>query len=475
MSDLSQLTIHEAGGLVRRREVSSVELTDAILRRIDATEPLVHAYAIVLAEAAREEAAQVDRELAAGLWRGPLHGIPLGIKDLCYTRGVPTEAGSKAMKGFVPVYDATVVERLRDAGAVIVGKTVTHEFAYGQNVPPTKNPWNPAYYPGGSSAGSGVATAVGSAFGAIGSDTGGSIRVPASINALVGLKPTFGRVSRRGVFALSSSLDHVGPLARDVEDCALLLQAIAGHDPLDAASLDRPVPDFTAGLEAGAKSFRLGVDRGYFFSDAVSDDVKAAVEEALKELERQGATLVDVSIPEMELALVVGLTLLQVEASAQHRELLRRRGADYDLGTRLMLEVGEFIPGTHYALALRARRLVQAGVRNTFQAEHLDALVSPTLPLPTVKLDDMLVDFLGGGEGIDLSAMLKHGIIANVSGLPALTVPCGISSDGFPIGLQFIGRPFAEASLFTLARAYEAATAWHTMRPNLSVFEEATR
>ena len=261
MSELIHLTIHEAAALLRSRKISSGELTEASLQRIEVTEPLVHAYATVLADSVRKEAAQADRELAAGLWRGPLHGIPLGIKDLIYTRGVRTEAGSKAMEGFVPSYDATVVERLRDAGAVTLGKTVTHELAYGQNVPPTKNPWNPDYYPGGSSAGSGVATAVGSAFGALGSDTGGSIRVPASINALAGLKPTFGRVSRRGVVALSNSLDHVGPLARDVEDCALLLQAIAGHDALDPYSLDRPVPDYSAGLQAGARGTRLGVDR----------------------------------------------------------------------------------------------------------------------------------------------------------------------------------------------------------------------
>ena len=474
MTELTQLTIHQAAALLRTRKVSSGELTEASLQRIEATEPLVHAYATVLADSAREEAAQADRELAAGLWRGPLHGIPLGIKDLCYTRGVRTEAGSKAMEGFIPSYDATVVERLRDAGAITLGKTVTHELGYGQNVPPTKNPWNLAYYPGGSSAGSGVATAVGSAFGAIGSDTGGSIRVPASINALAGLKPTFGRVSRRGVVALSSSLDHVGPLARDVEDCALLLQAIAGHDALDPCSLDRPVPDYTAGLQAGAQDFRLGVDRSYFFSDAVEPEVRAAVDAALRELESQGATLVEVKIPEMELALIIGLTLLQVEASIQHRELLRRRGSHLELGTRLMLEMGEFIPGSHYALALRARRVVTSAMRNTFNAERLDALISPTLPMPTVKLDDMLVDFLGGGEGIDLSAMLKHGIIANVSGLPALTVPCGITSEGFPIGLQLFARPFAEASLFTIARAYEAATTWHTLRPNLAALEAAT-
>jgi len=261
--ELTDLSLVEAGALVQQRSISSSELVDATLRRIEATEPVVHAYALVLAEDARRRARQADRELAQGHWRGPLHGLPLAVKDICYTRDAPTEAGSRAMAGFVPDYDATVVRRLREAGAVLVGKTVTHEFAVGVNTPPTRTPWDMSAYPGGSSAGSGVAVSVRSAGGALGTDTGGSIRIPATINGIVGLKPTFGRVSRYGVVPLAASLDHVGPLTRTVEDCAVVLQAIAGYDPLDSGSLDEPVPDYRAELEAGVAGLVVGVERAH--------------------------------------------------------------------------------------------------------------------------------------------------------------------------------------------------------------------
>ncbi len=468
MTALTELTIHEAGALLRSRSVSSSDLVDACLERIESTEPTLHAYAHVMEQSAREDGRQADKELAAGIWRGPLHGIPIGIKDLFYTRGVPTEGGSRVLKGFVPSYDATAVRRLKDAGAVPLGKTVTNEFAYGLNVPPTRNPWNQDYYPGGSSAGSGVATAVGSAFAAIGTDTGGSIRVPASINGLVGLKPTLGRVSRHGVIPLSASMDHVGPMARDVEDCALMLHAIAGFDQLDAASLDRPVPDYSAGLDTGIRGLRLGVDRNYFFSEGVVPDVRVAVEASLHSLESLGAEIVDVRIPELELAAIVGLTILQVEGSTHHLPLLRSKSPDYETGTRLILILGALIPSTEYVNALKARTVIASAVRNTFESERLTALVGPTLPVPTFRLEHMAVDFLGGGAGVDLSGIIRHGVVANVTGLPALTVPCGLSSDGLPIGLQMMGRPFGEISLFQIARAYEAVTTWHTLRPDLS-------
>jgi aspartyl-tRNA(Asn)/glutamyl-tRNA(Gln) amidotransferase subunit A len=468
MTDLIELTIQEAGALLRRRAISSTDLVAASLARIEETEPVLHAYATVLAESAREEAKQADKELAAGNWRGRLHGIPIGVKDLFYTRGVPTEAGSRVLAGFVPTYDATAVRRLREAGAVVLGKTVTNEFAYGLNVPPTRNPWNLGYYPGGSSAGSGVATAVGAAFGAIGTDTGGSIRVPAAINGLAGLKPTLGLVSRHGVVPLSTSMDHAGPMARTVEDCALMLQALAGFDPLDPGSLDRQVPDYTAGLEGGAKGARLGVDHNYFFGNGVAPDVRAAVETALHQLEGLGAEIVEVSIPELELAAIVGLTILQVEGSVHHLPFLRSQSADYEVGTRLILELGALIPSTQYVLSLKARTVIAAAVRNTFQSEQLTALASPTLPIPSVRLEQMAVDFLGGGEGADLSGLIRHGAVANVTGLPALTVPCGLSSDEMPVGLQLMGRPFAEASLFQIAWAYEAATNWHMLRPDFA-------
>ncbi len=465
MIELTELTISEAAAALAARSVSSAEVLEATLARIEETEPLVHAYAFVLADAARESARLADEEIAAGRRRGPLHGIPIGVKDLCYTAGAPTEAGSRALAGFVAPYDAAVVARLREAGAVIVGKTVTHEFAYGQNVPPTRNPWDPACYPGGSSAGSGVAVAARSAFGAIGTDTGGSIRVPASVNGVVGLKPTFGRVSRYGVMPMSSSLDHVGPLARTVEDTGLLLQAVAGYDPQDTTSADEPVPDFLAGLDGGARGVRLGAERNYYFYEHLAPEVRSAVERALEELSRLGAELVELRIPELELAVTVGLTILLPDTSAYHRRLLRERGGDYDPGTRLMLELGEFVPATHYVTAQRARTVLRDSVRRAFREHRLDALVGPTLPLTSVPVEQLSVALAAEDGETALSTFVHHCIPANVSGQPALSVPCGFSSAGLPIGLQLVGRPFDEATLFRVAHAYERAMPWHERRP----------
>ena len=291
------------------------------------TDPVVHAYVMVLAERARRAAYQADREFAQGRCRGPLHGIPVAVKDICYMRDLPTEAGSRVLTGFVPGYDATVVRRLEDAGAVIVGKTMTHEFAYGVNTPPTRTPWNLECYPGGSSVGSAVAVTVGSAFAAIGTDTGGSIRNPAAINGIVGLKPTYGRVSRSGVVSLGTSLDHVGPLTRTVEDCALVLQAIAGHDPADVGSVNEPVPDFRSDLETGVRGLVIGVERAHFFYDGVTDDTRQAVEAVLETLQGLGATIVDCR------AAGIGVVA---------------RGPDDDPGRR-----GEYVPP---ALAARATR-----------------------------------------------------------------------------------------------------------------------
>jgi aspartyl-tRNA(Asn)/glutamyl-tRNA(Gln) amidotransferase subunit A len=465
MHELARMTIAAASRGLERRSFSALELLDAVLARVEETEPRLHAYARVTADAARREAAAADREISVGRRRGLLHGIPVAVKDLCYTAGVATEAGSRAMAGFVPSFDATVVRRLREAGAVIVGKTVTHEFAYGQNIPVTRNPWHETMYPGGSSVGSGVAVAVGSAMGAIGTDTGGSIRVPASIMGIVGLKPTFGRVSRHGVLPLSWSLDHVGPLTRTVEDCAIMLGAIAGHDPLDPMSSATPVPDYRAGLEEGVEGLRLGVDRDYYYGPGVDPEVAALVRDAERVLAAAGAEIVPVVIPELAHATVIGMTLMQPEASAAHRERLRRRLADYEDGTRLMLEFGNLIPAAHYVTAQRARRWFQAAIRDAFRRERLDALLAPSLPIPTMPREESVGDFLGGTEGrVDLSGLIKHGIVANVAGLPALSVPCGLAAGRLPVGLQIVGRPFAEATVLRIGRAHEVRTDWVAVR-----------
>jgi aspartyl-tRNA(Asn)/glutamyl-tRNA(Gln) amidotransferase subunit A len=466
--DLTQLSITEASHLLEQRSISAIELTDATLQRIKVTDPVVHAYVMVLAERARRAAYQADRELAQGRRRGPLHGIPVAVKDICYMRDLPTEAGSRVLTGFVPGYDATVVRRLEDAGAVIVGKTVTHEFAYGVNTPATRTPWNLECYPGGSSVGSAVAVTVGSAFAAIGTDTGGSIRNPAAINGIVGLKPTYGRVSRSGVVSLGTSLDHVGPLTRTVEDCATVLQVIAGHDPADTGSVDEPVPDFTYDLETGVQGLRIGVERAHFFYDGVSEDTRRAVEAVLETLQGLGATIVDVELPELAWSPEVLMTILGAEASTFHRRWLRERPHDYDAATRRALELGEFIPATHYLLAQRARSLLRHRMANLFSAHRLDVLLSPTLPTPTVPLQDRFVersDYPGESPAV---SSVHHTFSANLTGQPALSVPCGLSSTNLPIGFQLMGRPFDEVMLFRVARAYEREHAWSTMPPEIS-------
>jgi aspartyl-tRNA(Asn)/glutamyl-tRNA(Gln) amidotransferase subunit A len=469
-TDLADLTIAEAAGLLRRRGVSSLELVEEMLRKIEETESLVHAYCLVFADEARRQAKQVDRDLAHGHWLGCLHGIPVGIKDLINVKGAPTESGSRVLTGYAPAFDATVVSRLNDAGAIAIGKTVTHEFGYGVNTPPTRNPWNLSCYPGGSSAGSGVAVSVRSAYGALGTDTGGSIRVPASMNNLVGLKPTFGRVSRYGISALSSSLDHAGPITRTVQDCAVMLQAVAGYDPKDTGSIDCAVPDYLAEIDRGVQNAVIGVDRRYAFYDGVSTDVLAATEEVLAEFTRQGAIVIDVSIPELDVVTTAVLTILLAEASAVHRDWIRTRAHDYDPATRIMLELGELLPGTHYVMAQQVRHVVRDAVKNTFRAYELDALFSPTLPITTVPIEELSV--ARETNEAPMQSLLHHTPVGNLTGLPALTAPCGFDRTGLPIGYQLIGRPFEEATLISVAHAYEKNHEWETMKPELVPVKE---
>ncbi|MFN8591938.1 MAG: amidase [Thermomicrobiales bacterium] len=475
MTRLVDLTITEAGERLRRGETSSAELTEATLERITATEPVVHAYALVLAERARQAANQADRERAAGEDRGPLHGIPVAVKDICYMRGLPNEAGSRAMAGFVPEYDATVVTKLEAAGAVIVGKTVTHEFAYGVNVPPTRTAWELSCYPGGSSAGSGVSVTVRSAFGAIGTDTGGSIRIPAAVNGIVGLKPTYGRVSRYGVVPLGTSLDHVGPLTRTVADCAIILQATAGYDAADGGSVDVPVADYLAGLEDGVAGLTIGVERPFFFYDGVAPDVRRAVEGVIDTLRERGAKIVEVSLPELEWTPQVLMTIMAPEASTFHRRLVRERRGDYDPETRGSLEMGEFIPATHYLLAQRARNLFRQRMRNLFESHGLDALLSPTMPVTTCPQADLWNPRPDYPSEAPILSVIHHSFSANLVGLPALSAPCGFSDAGLPIGFQLLGRPFAEQTIFRIARAYEREYDWTTMQPDVTSQESGVR
>jgi aspartyl-tRNA(Asn)/glutamyl-tRNA(Gln) amidotransferase subunit A len=467
MTGLLDLSLAAVGEQIRARAVSCAELVEATLRRIEATEPVVHAYATVTAESARANAARLDRELAAGHWRGPMHGVPIAVKDICYTAGVPTEAGSEVMAGFVPTYDAAVVELLAEAGAITIGKSHTHEFAYGVDLPPTRCPWDLACYPGGSSTGSGVAVSFGSAYAGVGTDTGGSIRVPASIENIVGLKPTFGRVSRYGVVPLSTSLDHVGPMTRTVEDNAIFLQAMAGYDPRDSGSVDEPVPDYRARLESGVRGLTLGIERDWFFYAGVTDAIRALVEGVIGELEGQGARIVEVSIPHLELLGPIGLTVMLAEASTLHRRRLRQYAAKYDPAVRLLAQLGELIPATHYLTAQRARAFVRQGFRQAFEDNGLEAMLWPTLPVTTAPFEQLAAPREDGAEGTAITAMVHHTFQANITGQPALSVPCGLADNGLPVGFQLLGRPFDEATLFRIGRAYEREHNWPSLSPPL--------
>ncbi len=463
---LINLSISEAAAMLRQGETSSLALTEASLARIQQTEATVNAYATVPAELALEAARHADAELAAGNDRGPLHGIPIGVKDICYTKDVVTEAGSKVMEGFVPDYDSTVVRKLNEAGAIMIGKTRCHEFAYGVNEPPTRSPWELNSYPGGSSTGSGVAVTVRSAYGAIGTDTGGSIRIPASFNNLVGLKPTYGRVSAYGVVTLSWTLDHVGPMTRTVLDNALMLGAIASHDVNDATSAREPVPDYTAGIQDGVEGVRIGIDREYVMYPGVVDDVRAATESVISELADMGAEIIEVSLPEFELTPETLFTVMMVEASTYHRQMLREKGDLYDPTTRATLQLGELVPGTHYVTCLRARERYRSAIRDLYQREQLDALISPTMPLPTALLSDLHQPRKDMDIGeTPMISYIHHTFSANLGGQPAISAPCGFSSAGLPIGYQLMGRPFDEAMLFRIAWAYEQAHDWHQRQP----------
>ncbi len=445
MPDLTELTLGSAGELLASRAVGSRELTEAVLRRIDETEPLVHAYANVMAEQALAAAVRADDERARGESRGPLHGLPFAVKDVFCTHDAPTEAGSRLLCGYVAPQDAGAVDALRRSGAVLVGKLTTHEFCCGQDVPATRNAWNLADYPGGSSAGAGVAVAVGSTLAALGTDAGGSVRKPASLNGVVGLKPTYGLVSMDGVFAVAPSLDHVGTVTRTVDDCRLVLAALAG--PVD--------------VEPGRlKGARLGVARE-LFGDELEPDVRPVVSEALAELERLGAALLPVSIASLELTLPAGMTILVAEAAAVHHRRLRETPDGYVPETRRMLELGAILPAAYVETAQRARTLLCREVADVFRNERIDALVSPTLPRTSIAIEDMVIE-------TDLPRYIPYTLPGNLTGLPALSVPCGFTAAGRPVGLQLVGRPYAEATLLRLARDYEQATPWHERRPELA-------
>ncbi len=450
-----ELTIAEAAAALRDGSLTAAALTESVLARIEETEPALNAYLLVTADLARRQAERADEELASGLDRGPLHGIPFALKDLFDTAGIATTAGSGFLRDRVPEEDAFVVARLHEAGIVLTGKLGMHEFAFGTtsdnaHFGTIRNPWNTDYTPGGSSGGSGAAAAAGSALGTLGSDTGGSIRMPAAICGVAGLKPTRGLVSRSGVVPLSTTLDHAGPLTKSVEDSALILNAIAGYDPADPQSVERPPEDFTRELGRDLAGLRLGVPRNPLWADC-DDEVAEACEAALEELRALGAEAVEVEFP--LLAATGRLLISQVEGAAFHEQWLREHPERYSDEIRGKVEPGLTRPAIEYLRDLEKRRAIELEVLAVL--EGVDLLVSPTIPLkvPAVAVGD---------PGSRLASYTRA---YNISGLPAISVPCGLDSDGLPIGLMIAGRPFAEATVCRAAHACEQALGWPRRPP----------
>jgi aspartyl-tRNA(Asn)/glutamyl-tRNA(Gln) amidotransferase subunit A len=459
-----ELSLAQAAERIQAGELSPVELTESVLARIADVEASITAFATVTADLARKAAVQAEAEITAGGCRGPLHGIPVGIKDLFDTAGITTMSGSAVRADHVPEQDSAVVAKLAEAGTVLVGKTHTHEFAYGTITPTTRNPWDVTRIPGGSSGGSGAAVAAGGCMVGMGSDTGGSIRIPASMCGTVGLKPTYGRVSRRGVTSLSWSLDHVGPLTRTVRDAALVMNVIAGYDRADPACVDVPVPDFTAALTGGVAGLTVGVPTNYF-TDRVDPTVARAVSTATGVLESLGARAREVTLPLPDHVMAIYRGLMAPEASAYHQGMLREKADLYTAGVRTYLEAGEFVLATDYIKALRARTLFQQQWRDMF--EGIDVLVAPTIPTVAVPADDLTIHWPNGTSESSTDGCVRFSAPANLTGLPSLSLPCGFTEGGLPIGMQIIGRPFAEPTLLTVGQAYESATDWSDRRPPL--------
>ena len=464
MHEALALSIDAVAGLIRAGDLSPVELVDAALARIEATEPLINAFSVVVHDRAKQAAKTAEAEIANGAWKGPLHGVPIAMKELYDVRGLPTTCSSKVRHDHVATGDSTATARLEAAGAVIVGKTHTHEFAFGIKTPLSRNPWNTDHIPGGSSGGSGAAVAARSVFMGMGSDTGGSIRIPAALCGTVGLKPTYGRCSKAGVASLSWSLDHVGPLTRTARDAAHCLQILAGHDPRDPGSADEPAPDFSARIDAGVKGLKIGVPGNYFFEQA-EPEVAAATRDAIAVLEGAGAVVVEVAIPFADLILAVEYGICCAEASAYHRETLRARPDLYEPDVRAFLEAGELIPATDYIQCRRLRLHIREAFGRLF--ERVDVVVAPAVAAQAAPCGVDSHVWSNGNEEALNPIYVRLSAPANVTGLPSIAVPAGFSSAGLPLAAQIIGPAFDEATILRTAQAHEAATEWHLCRPPL--------
>jgi aspartyl-tRNA(Asn)/glutamyl-tRNA(Gln) amidotransferase subunit A len=471
MDDVTSLPLSDLALAIRTRKVSCVEATGAFLDRIERLGPTLHAYITVDREGALAAAAGLDREAAAGTWRGPLHGVPLAHKDLCLIPGLPTSCGTRTPDYFVGAPPCTAVARLVAAGALTLGKLNMTELAlgpFGDNAHhgDVQNPWRIGHVSGGSSSGSGAAVAAGLAAGALGTDTGGSIRLPAAACGVVGLKPTYGRVSRAGVMPLSWSYDHVGPLAHTVRDAALMLGVIAGVDPLDATTSRQPVPDYVAALDGPVAGLRVGVAGG-FYADGLDPAVTAALAEAVRVLGAAGARVEPVAVPDPgPIVAACSNVMVRAESAVIHARILKERPGELQPAVRDRMAPGLTVSATEYLQGQRLRaQLTREFIDAVFS--RVDVVVTPTIPEPAPALAHVKA----GATADVIGRMGRFSRLTrpfNALGVPALSLPCGAAADGRPLAMQLVGRPFDEATLLRLGSAYERATDWHRRRPTLA-------
>ena len=463
-TNLYHLTIREASALLKSGQLSPVELTQSFLDRIEATDDRLHSFIIVLKEQALDDARLAEAEIRRGDYKGPLHGIPFALKDLYDTAGITTTSGSKVDIDRVPTEDATTTARLKAAGGILLGKLAMHEFALGgpdftTPFPPARNPWNLAHITGGSSSGSGAAVASGQAMAALGSCTGGSIRGPASLCGIVGLKATYGRVSRAGVVTLSWSQDHCGPMTWTVEDTAYMMQALAGYDPKDPTTSTAPVPDYSLSLREDIKGLTIGVPRHFFFAphESVNPEVVATVEKGLKVLEGLGANLQEVTIPSLEYVRAANSVIMLSEAFAYHEKNLQVRPHDFGEMVRARFRIGGLFSASDYVQSQRIRKVVNRECAEVLQ--KVDVLVTPTMTQPAAAF-----------EGYDATSNITGRSFTapfNLTGLPAISVPCGFTASGLPVGMQIAGKPFDEPGVIRAAYAYQQEARWFEQRPSI--------
>ncbi|GJM16142.1 MAG: glutamyl-tRNA(Gln) amidotransferase subunit A [Thermodesulfobacteriota bacterium] len=485
--ELPFLTIKQASNLIKQKELSPLELTKSILERIQEKDERLNTYITVLSEKALESAKKAEEEISSGNYLGPLHGIPLGLKDIFVTKDITTTCGSKMLENFIPPYNATVTQKLLDSGAVILGKNNMDEFAMGSSTEtsyfgPTANPWDLKRVPGGSSGGSASATAASLCLGSVGTDTGGSIRQPAALCGVVGMKPTYGRVSRFGMIAFASSLDQAGPLTNTVEDTAIILSAISGADPKDSTCLDIPVPDYTQSLKSDLKGLKIGIPKEYFV-EGMDKDVEDASKKAISEMENLGAEIVEISLPHTQYAVLTYYIIAPSEASsnlarydgvkygfrAEDTQTLREmyfktraQGFGDEVKRRIMLGTYALSSGYYDAYYLKAQK-VRTLIKNDFDEafKNVDAIVAPTTPEVAFKIGEKTQDPIK----MYLSDVLT--IPCNIAGLPGISIPCGYSSNGLPIGIQVLAKPFDEETVIHVAHAYEQNTNWGEKRPEV--------